>query len=281
MNINEFKQLLKKNSYVDVASRIVCFPMFAFDEFKSDAASKKRANGYKDSRYIWMKKYKNAAKKRRCFIVATGPSLTMEDLELIQSEYSFGMNSVIKAFDKTNWRPSFYMIQDEYVYDKLESDLKSYIDSHAFPIAVGGIISQRYESAKECLPYELNYLDHKMYHRKGFGKFKFSEDSYNVIYDAYTVNFSVLQMAVYMGFKEIYLLGCDCNYNLPKSHFVDYGHTDPKAAIMGNKMIAGHYEFKKFADSVGVKVINCTRGGMLEAYPRMMLEDVLREKENI
>lgn len=44
-------------------------------------------------------------------------------------------------------------------------------------------------------------------------------------------------------------------------------------------MIAGHYEFKKFADSLGIKIVNCTRGGMLEVYPRMNLEDVLKEKD--
>lgn len=275
MKINTFKQLLKKNNTIDMITRIIAYPAFFYQYKISDRLVLKRKEGYQDNRYLWMKKLHNSHKGERCFIVATGPSLLMKDLEKIKNEYSFSMNSIIKAFPKTEWRPNFYMIQDEYVYDKLEYELQEISKNKEFIIAAGGIIPQKYISAQQYKEYALHYLNHKMFHRKGFGEFKFSDDCYSVIYDGYTVTFSVLQMACYMGFKEIYLLGCDCNYNLPKSHFIDYGHHDPKATIMGDKMICGHYEFKKFADSRGIKVINCTRGGMLEVYPRMALETVL------
>lgn len=280
MSNNKLKQLLKKNKLIDAISRIIFYPVFLYQMKKSDRAANNRACGYIDSRYKWIKDLKDTHKNERCFIVATGPSLTMEDLELIKGEFSFGMNSVIKAFGKTEWRPNIYMIQDEYVYEKMEDELSEISTREKFLIAVGGAVPEKYASAKKYLPYAIHYLDHKMFHMKGYGKFKFSDNSYNVIFDAYTVTFSVLQLAVHMGFKEIYLLGCDCNYNQKKGHFIEYGHTDPKAAIMGDKMIAGHYEFQKFADAIGVKVVNCTRGGMLEAYPRMQLEDVLKEKIN-
>lgn len=276
MNINDFKQLLKKNNTIDTITRIIAYPMFLYQYKKSNQFALKRKLGYQDNRYLWIKKLYNSHKDERCFIVATGPSLLMEDLEKIKNEYSFSMNSIIKAFSKTKWRPNFYMIQDEYVYDKLEQELSKIAEQENFIIASGGIIPQKYTSAKIYKEFALHYLNHKMFHRKGYGEFKFSDDCYSMIYDGYTVTFSVLQMACYMGFKEIYLLGCDCNYNLSKSHFIDYGHHDPKAAIMGDKMIYGHYEFKKFADSKGIKVINCTRGGMLEVYPRRDLETVLR-----
>lgn len=279
MNRNQLKQLLKKNKYIDALSRIIAYPVFAIQYKKSDYAAERRKNGFEDKEYMWLKKYHNIKSGDRCFIVATGPSLTMDDLNLIKGEYSFGMNSVIKAFDKTDWRPDFYMIQDEYVYDKLEAELQDVNKNENFLIAVGGAIPDRYESAKNYKRFSLHYLDHKMFHRSGFGEFKYSNDCYSVIYDAYTVTFSVLQMACYMGFREICLLGCDCNYNQSKAHFADYGHHDPKAAVMGDKMLQGHYEFKKFADSIGVKIVNCTRGGMLEAYPRITLETVLKEKK--
>jgi len=114
-----------------------------------------------------------------------------------------------------------------------------------------------------------------MFHKNGFGKFKFSSDCYVEICDGYSITFSIMQLACYMGFQEIYLLGCDCNYNQPQTHFIEYGHKDPKAAFMGDKMIVGHHYFRKFAESLGVDVINCTRGGMLEEYKRKSLEDVL------
>lgn len=275
MNLNEIKLSLKKNKTVDAVTRIMAYPMFAVQYKISEHNAKKRKSGYSDAELLWIKELKGAHEGERCFVVATGPSLTMEDLESIKNEYSFGMNSVIKAFDKTNWRPNFYMIQDEYVYNKIESELQIISNQEGFDIVVGGVIPDKCLSAARYKRFSLHYLDHKMFHKNGYGKFKFSKDCYNVIYDAYSVTFSILQMACYMGFKEIYLLGCDCNYNQPKSHFIEYGHHDPKASIMGDKMILAHAEFKKFADNIGVKVYNCTRGGMLEVYPRIKLEDVL------
>ena len=84
-----------------------------------------------------------------------------------------------------------------------------------------------------------------------------------------------MQLAVYMGFKELYLLGSDCNYDLKKSHFIDHGAVDPFAAHVGNRLIYIHSKFKEWANARGVIVYNCTRGGMLEVYPRKTLEEVL------
>ena len=43
---------------------------------------------------------------------------------------------------------------------------------------------------------------------------QFSEDITNGIYEGYTVSYMCLQLAIYMGFKEIYLLGIDHNYKV-------------------------------------------------------------------
>ena len=70
-------------------------------------------------KYKRLKELKDKYLNQRCFIVCTGPSLTFEDLELIKNEYTFGMNSILKVLDKTEWRPTFYGIQDWHVYEKM------------------------------------------------------------------------------------------------------------------------------------------------------------------
>ena len=52
--------------------------------------------------------YKNKYTGRRCFIVANGPSLRPEDLDLLhdRGEITFGMNRIYKLFDQTSWRPT-------------------------------------------------------------------------------------------------------------------------------------------------------------------------------
>ena len=42
-------------------------------------------------------------------------------------------------------------------------------------------------------------------------------------------------------------------------------------------MITGYKAAKEYADAHNIKIVNCTRGGMLEIFPRMNLEDVLKE----
>lgn len=276
MKLNTLKQMLKKNKAIDAVSRIIAYPTLKLQYTRANKAALMRRQGNNESEFLWIKDLKNKYDGERCFIVATGPSLTIEDLELIKGEYCFGMNSCVLALDKTSWRPQFYAIQDEYVYGKLEEKLV--LNKELQDIWVSESIRSKFSIPTRFKVFPLHYLDHKMFHSHGFGQFKFSDDCYSCIYDGYTITFSIMQMACYMGFKNIYLLGSDCNYNQKKSHFVEYGHSDPKATIMGDKMIQGHYEFNKFANSIGVRVVNCTRGGMLEVYPRESLESVLNRK---
>lgn len=43
-------------------------------------------------------------------------------------------------------------------------------------------------------------------------------------------------------------------------------------------MIEGFKVAKKYADEHGINIYNATRGGMLEVFPRVNLEDVVGDK---
>lgn len=270
-----FKQSLKKNKVVHMVSRIAASPVFFLQYMKSEWEARLRKRGKIYFEYMWIKNLRNSHLGERCFVVATGPSLTMEDLDLIKNEFCFGMNSCALALDKTQWRPDVYAIQDEYIYETLNEVLSEIGEDNLKDVWVGNNIASLFDVPKRFKQYSLHYLDNKFFHFKGYGTFKFSDDCYSCVYSNYSIVFAILQMACYMGFKEIYLLGCDCNYTQKKNHFIDYDYKDPRIAVSGDSLIQGHYEFKKFADAMGVKVVNCTRGGMLKVYPRKKLEDVL------
>lgn len=72
---------------------------------------------------------------KRCFIVATGSSLKIKDVEKLKGEYSFGMNSLVDIFNKTEWRPTFYAIQDCTVWKKYKKKLIDCEDTVRFFIA--------------------------------------------------------------------------------------------------------------------------------------------------
>ena len=80
-----------------------------------------------------------------------------------------------------------------------------------------------------------------------------------------------------MGFSEIYLMGVDCNYNLPdsKKYFVDHGIRGPEQKLGGLRMIKDFEVIKQYEDKWGIKIYNASRGGMLEVFPRVELDKVV------
>lgn len=253
-------------------------PMFKKAEKKIQESAQKRANGYEDEKFMSIKKIRNIHKGKRCFIIATGPSLTLKDLELLHGEFTFGMNSIPKLYNKTTWRPTYFGIQDCNVYRNMERVILE-VYSQADNVFVSDIIAQNFAIPSNFyqFPYDTVYHDNQLEIDKYFAKF--SDDCYSIVYDGYSITYSLIQLAIYMGFSEIYLLGADCSYKRgAKNHVVDSGNDDKNEEKNHDKMIVGYQKAKEYADSHGIKIINCTRGGMLEVYPRKSLESVLKQK---
>ena len=253
-------------------------PRFYFENRKLEKEADLRRAGKQDDRYISLKNYKNISEGGRCFIVATGPSLTISDLELLKDEVTFGMNSICKLFSETEWRPTYYGIQDNNVYRSMEDVIQKYYKDKE-NVFVGHQIAEEFDVPKNFNVFPLNraYHDNQLEIEKYFSKF--SDDVYSLVYDGYSITYSLIQIAIYMGFKQIYLLGADCSYKKgANNHVVESGFVDKNQEKNHDKMITGYEEAKKYAKAHGVEIVNCTRGGMLEVYKRKSLEEVLEEQ---
>ena len=231
-------------------------------------------------------RYKGSHKGERCFIVATGPSLTIDDLAKIKSEYTFSMNSIVNMYDKTDFRPTYYLLQDGNVERRIRDALKNIDHSNAFigtGNAYGFKVNLNKKTYKEfyqdCVRYNLDSAYHMMdmcYSSDGSINTEFSDDFAKKAYDGCTVTYSAIQLAIYMGFSKIYLLGCDTNFA---------GHIDdkekvvsPDAGTPAYAMIEAYKVAKQYADEHGVKIYNATRGGMLEVFPRVDFDTLFPEK---
>lgn len=248
---------------------------FIFEALPVNLKHQARLKGKIQKKYIKVKDYKDIHKGKRCFIIATGPSLTMEDIESLKNEYTISMNSICKLYDETQWRPTYYAIQDNYVFEKLQNIIRAHKE---VPVFISDNIFKKYKRENDWIEYptdtkyhSCDALDQKYYA-------KFSGDAYEIVYDGYSIAYSCLELAVYMGFKEIYLLGADCSYNGPKEHFVDSGVEDRNRKFATPKLIVAYEEAKKYADSHGIKIYNATRGGVLEVFPRVKLEEILSKE---
>lgn len=232
-----------------------------------------------------IERYKGIHKGERCFIVATGPSLTMADLSKIKNEYSFSMNSIINLYDKTDYRPTYYLIQDRVVERRLRKKLlnvkhkKSFMGVGDFKGFSGAIYSRqakRYKGIFDFYNLKIIYNIYDLCYPTNNKQLdpRFSFDCADGVYCGYTVAYSAIQMAFYMGFSEIYLLGCDCNM---AGHVDDSDRNDEGINMPVEEHIHSYKVAKKIADEEGVKIFNATRGGMLEVFPRVDLDSLFKK----
>lgn len=238
------------------------------------------------SRYSRVKILKDIHKGQKMFIVATGPSLTAEDLDMLKGHLSMGVNSIPMSYDYTDWRPDYYVAIDMAVVNNLmlESNKgKSFDLWHT--IDPSHIIVSHYFKGAYPVPDEVILVRTKWSNlrKDGTGEIKFSDDCFLCVYANYTVTYTAIQLAVYMGCSEIYLLGVDFNYtgNSGKDHSFNFDmpdETNRRNIQQGTGGMGEAYKVaKKYADAHGVKIFNATRGGKLEVFPRISLEEALKD----
>lgn len=218
----------------------------------------------------------------RCFIVGNGPSLTTDDLERLRHEDCFAANHIYKMFDKTEWRPKYYVIQDRYsVLDRSLEDIQAeYVFAGAYFLRKSGLIP----TGKVCCFYDRRDLG------KGRDYLSFSTDVSKYVSVNYTVTYSMIQIAAYLGYNKIYLLGIDHRYavetnskgavvsrNNVRNHAFDDVNRETVANMEG--MERAYRSARKYAESADdIEIRNATRGGYLEVFERVDLDDVLAER---
>lgn len=226
----------------------------------------------------------------RCFVVGSGPSLTINDLELIKNEDSFSSNRIYGIFPKTSWRPMYYACQDDGVILELKDKFYD-ISNQVGTMFLSGNQMRKYDRklrGKENVRfmYIKNTMD---------GKRKFDIDVLDGIHNGINVSYTLIELAVYMGYKEIYLLGIDHNYktktnqngevvlegNSNDNYFEGIAplKLESKVNIIDNSWEDARTQCfinaKIYADANGIKIVNATRGGKLEVFPRDTVEAIM------
>jgi hypothetical protein len=239
-------------------------------------------SGFSGNRFKKIKQLKNKHKGQRCFIIATGPSLNIEDIEMLRNEICFSCNSIIKVFEKTVWRPDYYVVIDVGVYKALEDEISKYSDDikyffHPFQFTYYNGNSYPLKFWRNwCVNPQERKLILKKWRRPRIGLTK-----NDIVYEGASVVHVCMQLAIFMGFKEIYLLGTDCNYysNEKYSQITFYNSAEsinsPEDIYNG---LMEDYKFEKnVVESREVVIYNATRGGMLELFDRVDLDNIINK----
>lgn len=263
--------------------RILFFPYISG---KSAISTLKFAHS-KDAKALTI--FKNAYKGKRCFIIGNGPSLNIADLESLKGEVTFGCNRIFRLYDKTEWRPDFWVCVEEKTLSDISMEIQFISrESTCFVSLHGNKLGVK---KNDSIFYIFN---HQPFYLRKFKKresIKFSTDICHSTEAGETVVYNAIQIAVYMGFEDIYLLGIDHNYSqsidekgklIINREIKDYfGDVKTTTYNVQNKNIAdaAYRTAKMFAESHNIRIINCTRGGKLEAFERKSLEKVVEKND--
>lgn len=222
---------------------------------------------------------------QRCFIIGNGPSLRAEDLEKLKNEYTFAFNRIYYIFEETSWRPTFYCTQDAKIAAASAEEIRKHITT---PYLFAPINLKWYEGVDLDSEY---FFCPKL---AGESIPEFSEDVSRFVGVGNTVAYTAMQLAVHMGFSEIYLLGVDHSFQTyqdkdgnivtdpnAKDYFTDKYNQDKDKLFVPRLDIStlSYMAAQAYAETHTVTIYNATRGGRLEVFPRVEFDSLFEKKD--
>ena len=145
-------------------------------------------------------KFRNIHEGKRCFIVANGPSIKLTNLELLENEYTFGLNRIYLNFNDSRFRPSYYLCVNELILEQFGKDIEG--------LQMPKFLNWNRRSLFDDNDNSIIYLKSKMVLRDNF-----QQDVTQPLVVGGTVTFVALQLAFYMGFSEVFIVGLDHKYS--------------------------------------------------------------------
>lgn len=244
---------------------------------------------------------KDSRKGRRCFIIGTGPSIKDQDLTKLRNEDTFVVNAFWDHSQYSKINPAYYVLSDPEVFPSdrnrgefwQEEVVRKNLIIESCPrtelfLNIAG---------KEFIEKNKLFKGHGIHFLALYGYFRnnlnFNIDIDRIIPTTKNVILATLIVAVYMGFEEIYLLGCEHSFlaqpaqkyyeSFKEFYKTDYNSKDPaqvKRYAMDIMSYEGYIDHTKilfknyrlFKDKLTiekpqVKIYNATPHSFLDVFP--------------
>ncbi|MHA1380968.1 MAG: 6-hydroxymethylpterin diphosphokinase MptE-like protein [Candidatus Helarchaeota archaeon] len=232
-------------------------------------------------------KLKDKHNGERAFIIGSGPSINKMDLSHIKGEITFGHNAFFLIREKVGFMPTYYLIEDPLpAEDNADQINKLRGTTKIFAHDLSCCLKKDNDTI--YVFFERNYMD---YRSNNFPKF--SRDALRCVFWGGTVAYMSLQLAFYMGIKDVYLIGIDLNYNIPEeakkdqiitSDGPDVNHFHPDYFGKGkrwhdpkvNRMQRSFEKAAKVFKQNNRRVFNATLGGNLKNINQVSYDNIFR-----
>jgi len=222
-----------------------------------------------------LKTFKDKHKGEKCFIIGNGPSLNETDLSRLEGIPTFGLNKIYLILDKQRLDLTYHVAVNSLVIEQ----------------------SWREFGRLNC-PSFLSYLqarkfvvDKKNFNYLYYGvPFTFREDITWPLHEGHTVTYVAMQVAYYMGFREVYLVGVDHNFKCQgdpneRQHLdgKDLNHFDPNyfkgqdwhLPDLDASETAYHLA-KYFYKKDGRRIFDATIDGKLDIFPKISFDEAVK-----
>ncbi len=230
---------------------------------KALAADGKRAGGMESATAQQLASYKNKMKGQRCFILGT-TGAKLDELNGLMNEHAFAGNEFCDFFTRTPQRPEFYVLTETSSYlgnGKYIEGMECFVDGRI----------KVFEDKFKKKPTYFNGLGEGLI--SGLPTFGQAESVFDTakLFPMYVM----IQLALYMGFGEIYLYGWDGLFPLD----IDADGASRKAAegeVPGFPSGAEELleQVRKYAESNGSKLISMCRTSGFSMLERVDFENV-------
>jgi hypothetical protein len=242
-------------------------------------------------------KYNN----ERIFILGSGSSILLYDLKVLSNECVMTQNSFHMHNDISDINPNFHCVVPYYQTDKEHSIWVDYINDMKVrmpdSLFIWGL------NTKALIDKYHEDISAKSYYvRTKYDLLTLKKAKVNIsktIMNIPTVLTQCLSVAIYLGFKEIYLLGFDldqiCHTNdrtfgrfYGMSKITDTKFEEDAEKNSDDETTDGWYNWwlmnkqffliKLFADQNNINIINGTKGGILSYFKREPIENIIGQE---
>lgn len=224
---------------------------------------------------------------QRCFIIGNGPSLRMSDLDRLAQEVTFASNKIYLAFSETDWRPTYYTVLDYLVAQQ-----------HSVVINDLPLTKIFASSVMPCfeLASDITWVYSMPMPMDGDKPLcRFSRDLLKGMFGGWTVLYSQLQIAYYMGIREVYLVGVDFYFDIPQVtgemsmhgevllHEDGTNHFHPDYREPGEKWTMPRLDLQQEAfrcarrafEDGGGAILNASRKTALDVFPLVDFDSII------
>lgn len=225
-----------------------------------------------------IRSFKQKHEGQRCFIIGNGPSLAKTDLSLLNNEFTFGMNRIYLLFDELGFTTSYYVSVNSLVIEQFADDIAN--------LSVPKFLSW---AARDKIDFTANMMFLRYSHFPAF-----TSDIQQRLWQGATVTYVAMQIAYYMGFRQVILIGVDHSFvskGQPHKTIVSNGddpnHFHPDYFGKGTKWQLpdletselayriAHYQYRQ----TGREVLDATIDGQLQVFPKVDYTSLFNQKK--